>query len=75
MKIIGYVGIEEPVMVIEKATDLYPALDHIQTRMIELSEVGSPSADKCADFISKLMDMTEDAEFGSFDDVDNIEYS
>jgi hypothetical protein len=39
MKLKSFVGIDiGPVMVIERSTDLYPALDVIQTRMIELME-------------------------------------
>ena len=57
----------------KKETDLYPALDFIQTKMVELEEQGNEKAGKYAKFISKLMDMAENEGFGNFDDVDNIE--
>lgn len=74
MKLISYVGFDSPVMVIEKANDLFPALDHIQGIMLDLSEKGDVRAEKCADFMCKLMEMTESAGFGNYHDVDNIEY-
>lgn len=75
MKLISYVGIEESTIFIEKATDLYPALDYIQTKMVELSEEGEPNTSECADFISTLMKQAEESGFGNYEDVDNIEYS
>ena len=75
MKLIMYVGVDEPVMVIEKETDLYPALDFIQTKMIELEEGGNENAGKCANFINVLMDEAEKKGFGNCDDVENVEWS
>ena len=73
MKLIQYVGIDEPVMVIEKETDLYPALDFIQSKMIELEEDGNEKAGECASFISHLMYKAEQEGFGNHEDVDNVE--
>jgi hypothetical protein len=80
MKVISYVGVECPTLVIDRVTDLYPALDYLQTRMIELSENESDTdkkndLEKCADFISSLMDQSELNGYGSQEDVDNIKYS
>ena len=75
MKLINYVGLDEPVITIEKETDLYPALDFIQTKMLELEENGNERAGKCADFIDKLMKMVEEEGFGNHEDVDNVEWS
>jgi hypothetical protein len=74
MRLETYVGIDQPVITIERAEDLYPALDYIQTKMIELAENGDKKADQCANFIQKLMKQSEEAGFGSWDDIDNIQY-
>lgn len=77
MKLISYVGMDKPEITIERPTDLYPALDWIQTEMIELAESGhrdSAKFEACANFISKLLQQVEDAGFGSIEDVDAIIY-
>jgi hypothetical protein len=75
MKLIDYVGTEGPCLVIERPTDLFPALDHIQNIMIELEEsTGSTEAARCVEFISGLMEQAEANGFGSHDDVENVEH-
>lgn len=86
MKLISYVGIERPLMVIQRATDLYAALDHIQSEMIQLAEEleqqsGEYAKDKklklekCAEYISILMDRVEKDGFGNQGDIDSVEWS
>ena len=74
MKLVGFLGIEDHVIVMEKETDLYPVLDYIQSKMVDLDEAGNKKAGKCAQFISELMRLTEEAGFGSDEDIENIEH-
>lgn len=75
MKVESYMGIEQPVITIQKATDLYPLLDYIQSKMLGLSyENGDGKASECATFISTLMEQAEKEGYGSFEDIDNIEH-
>ena len=75
MKLTSYIGVDEPVITIEKPTDLYPALDHIQNVMMELyDETGNEEFEKCADFIGELMDSTEKKGFGNYEDVESIDH-
>lgn len=76
MRLISYVGIEDQVITIEKAEDLYPALDYIQSRMLDVADAtGCDKASECATFISTLMELAEKEGYGDFEDIDNIEYS
>lgn len=79
MKIINYLGAESDTIVIEQSTDIYPLLDWCQSRMIENAEKAKGSVnvekwDNAANFIEKLMKLTEEAGFGSQKDVDKIKY-
>lgn len=79
MKLISYAGIDNPVITIERPTDLYAVLDWVQTEMIKLSEDAEIEEqgimfNNCCQFISELMDLTELRGFGNQDDVDSIEY-
>jgi len=80
MKQIGYVGAEGECIVITQPTDIYAILDWTQSRMIDNqeTEVGSKNIEKwqkAIDYISDLMDKVEADGFGSYEDIDNIEYS
>lgn len=75
MKIANYIGIEDSVITIESEKDLYPLLDHIQSRMMDLyDETGDEKISECATFISTLMELSEEEGYGSFEDIDNIEW-
>jgi hypothetical protein len=82
MRIINYVGAEGHTIIIEKPTDLFPLLDWIQSEMMEfLDDEDKEHTDefkefeRCANFISKLMDQAESDGFGSYDDIENVKYS
>ena len=70
MKIISYYGSEGETIVIERPQDLYPLLDWFQTRIMDLG-----ATKEQLDIISKLMDLAEEKNLGSFDDIDAIEHS
>lgn len=70
MQIISYVGAEGVNIVIEKPQDLYPLLDWFQTQIMDLG-----ATNEQVNEISRFMELAEEKGFGSFDDVDAIEYS
>lgn len=70
MKIRSYVGIDEDVITIEKKEDLYPLLDWFQTKIINLG-----GSDDDLQDIQKVIELAEELNLGSIDDIDNIEYS
>ena len=70
MQIISYVGAEGVNIVIERPQDLYPLLDWFQTQIMDLG-----ATNEQVNEISKFMELAEEKGLGSFDDVDNIEYS
>ena len=77
MKLESFVGIAGEVLTIQKPTDLYPALDWIQSLMMDFVNDGHPDAttfEHCANLISTMMQTAEQWGFGSMDDVDKIEY-
>jgi len=77
MKLESFVGTPGPVITIQRPTDLYPALDYIQSCMMDFVNNGHPDAstfEHCANLISTMMETAEHWDFGSMYDVDNIEY-
>lgn len=77
MKLESFIGVPGPVITIQRPTDLYPALDHIQSCMMEHVNNGHKNAaefERCANLLSEFMQKAEEAGFGNMDDVDNIEW-
>lgn len=77
MKLESFTGISGDVITIQRPTDLYPALDWIQSQMMEFVNQEHPDAAKfeaCSNLISVFMQTAENNGFGSMDDVDSIEY-
>lgn len=79
MKQISYVGAESDCIVITQPTDIYALLDWCQSRMMDNQKDAKGSVnvqkwEKAIRFLSKLMEQTEEAGFGSYEDIDNIEY-
>ena len=80
MRIINYLGSEGDSIVIERPSDIYCLLDWCQSRFMELSESSNNDIHKnkfeaAADYLDKLMEQSESDGFGSFEDIDNVQYS
>jgi hypothetical protein len=69
MKIIGYAGIDEAAIVIQRKQDLYPLLDWFQTQLMDLG-----AEDSAIQYLSSLMEKVEADGYGSYDDIDAIEW-
>lgn len=80
MKLINYIGAEGPCVVLEQPTDVYPFLDVLHSMiMVKAEEHGENSINRqkwmnSADHVAKLMEQTEEAGFGSMEDVEKIKH-
>ncbi len=77
MKLEYFVGVSSPCSTIQRPTDLYPALDFIQSCMMDFVNNGHPDAhnfEACSNLISQMMETAQNNGFGNMNDVDNIEY-
>ena len=77
MKLIGYSGIEGVAIVIQRPSDLYPLLDWFQSEMMDIVNSEAPNsgeAEVCANFCTELMERAEEAGFGTFDEIEKVEY-
>ncbi len=76
MRAISYVGCKGECIVIEKPEDLYPMLDWIQSRMMDFvndNHEDKERFEKCSIFLTQLMNETESAGFGDYNEVDKIQ--
>lgn len=77
MIITNYVGIDEEVITIEKAEDLYCFLNWLQNQMMDFVNKEHPEKEKfshCAKFLSELMNLCEQRGFGNEEDLEEIEF-